>query len=286
MNWLLWVFPAAAALVFLIGLLTAQLFRARRIPHRKTPDAYDIDFEEISIPATDGGSLYAWWIPGDPKQPALVLVHGWNGNLGRFMRFIRKLNFTGYNLLAFDARGHGSSSDLRYPTVWTFTEDTLAAVRYLRETKHPGWQSIGLIGHSIGGGAVINSAAQDEGILAAATIGAFTHPIAVMRADLRKRHIPYFPFAWLFFQYYRVVNGVNFDRIAPVNNISSAKGAILLIHGKKDEQVPFAQAEELASAARTKKVELWALEDHGHNDCHQHPRFWDKMITFFNQNVS
>ena len=284
MNWL-WVFPAVIVFFFGLGLLAANLFRNKRIPHRKTPKAYGIAFKDVNIPTANGGTLYGWWIPGEKSKPVLILIHGWNNNLGRFMPYIRKLNEYGYNLLVFDARSHGHSSDLKNPTVWTFTEDALAAARFLKESQIAGDSAIGIIGHSIGGGAAINASSKDSAIRAVVSIGGFAHPIAIMKSDLKARHIPYFPFAWLFFQYYHIAHGIDFDRIAPVGNIPSVKGAILLIHGSADVQVPLSQAKELERAANPEKARLWILEEYGHNDCHHHPDFWQTITAFIDQNV-
>ena len=284
MNWV-WGFLAIIILFFGLGVAAAALFRNKRIPHRKTPKAYGIEFEEVHIPASDGGRLYGWWIPGKKDKPVLVLVHGWNNNLGRFLPYIRKLNEYGYNLLAFDARGHGHSSDLKYPTVWTFTEDTLAAARFLKDNQLASDNPIGVIGHSIGGGAAINAGAEDPAIQTVISIGGFAHPIAIMKADLKARHIPYFPFAWLFFAYYHIVHGIDFDRIAPVSNIPLVNGKILLVHGSKDTQVPLSQAKELEKAANPGKTRLWILDEYGHNDCHQHPEFWQAITAFIDQNM-
>ena len=105
-------------------------------PHNRTPEKFDIPFEEIAIPTADGGSLYGWWMLNSPDAPTIILTHGWGRNIERMMAYIRKLHPQGYNLLVFDARNHGSSTLMRHPaTVGTFTDDILSAVNYLRASE-------------------------------------------------------------------------------------------------------------------------------------------------------
>jgi pimeloyl-ACP methyl ester carboxylesterase len=262
------------------------LFHARRFPHRKTPADHDIPFEEIKIPAIDGGSLYGWWLPaGNEGAPVIIFTHGWNSNMSHHLSYLRKLHGVGYNVLAFDARGHGLSSDLRSPTVWTFTQDILAALGWLRASGKGAGESVGAVGHSLGGSAAVNAASQDESICAVLAVGAFAHPIQVMSHDMRKRHIPVFPIGWLFFTFFRLFYHIDFDRIAPMNNISKAQAHILLVHGEEDEQVPISQAETLRKAGDPERTRLMRLVGRGHNNCHHHPDFWPTVLSFYEENL-
>jgi dipeptidyl aminopeptidase/acylaminoacyl peptidase len=284
MAWI-WVTAIFVILTTGMGWLTVFLFRNKRTLHHKTPGEYDIQFEEVEIPANDGGTLSGWWLPSTVDSPVLILAHGWSSNMGRFLPYMRKLHEEGYSLLAFNARNHGCSSALKNPTVWTFSQDILSAAQYLREREKVSDRPIGVIGHSIGGSAAINAASQDNTIHAVISIGAFAHPIELMKIDLKNRHIPICPFGWLLFKYLRYFRGIDFDRIAPVRNIPSADAHILLVHGKRDDQVPVFQAEELYKASNPERTQLWIMEESGHNDCHHHPEFWPNILAFIEQNL-
>ncbi len=252
-------------------------------PHRRTPDKFEIPFEEIEIPAADGGSLYGWWMPNSPDAPTLILVHGWSRNLERMMVYIRKLHPLGYNLLAFDARNHGSSTAIKNPTVGTFTEDVLAALDYALDSKRIFSQKIGLVGLSIGGGASIAAAGQDERIRAAITVGAMSHPIKVMRGQFEKQRVPQFV-GTLLFGYMRLRHGLDFEKIAPENHVLNTEAEIMLIHGENDQTIPLEQANDLR-AAYPEKTRLWVVPGKGHSDCHYHPKFWEKVGVFLGANL-
>ena len=71
----------------------------------------------------------------------------------------------GYGVLALDMSGHGESGGRTNRLAWLGTEDIAAAARYLAE--QPGVRSVGALGSSMGGEAVLGasrggSAAQGD----------------------------------------------------------------------------------------------------------------------------
>jgi pimeloyl-ACP methyl ester carboxylesterase len=233
--------------------------------------------------------LYGWWIPAKNESsdsaPTLILVHGWGRNVERMIPYIQKLHPRDYNLLVFDFRNHGSSDPDKYPNLLKFSEDIRATVDFVVEqvSVEPG--RIGVIGLSVGGGAAIHAAAFDNRIKSVVTIGALAHPVDVMRLEFQKRHVPYFPLAWLFLKYLQFKMGINFAHIAPVNNIRDAKANILLIHGEQDVVVPIDQGRQLQNAGNPETTQLWIVPGKGHSDCHDHPEFWKKVESFLQKAV-
>ncbi|MGQ9834252.1 MAG: alpha/beta hydrolase [Candidatus Villigracilaceae bacterium] len=258
--------------------LIDRMYAVKKEPHHITPE---IPFDEVQIPATDGAYLYGWWIPSTPEAPTLILLHGWGRNLSRTLPYIQALHPLGYNLLTFDARGHGSSSSIRYPTVGTFAQDVLSAVVFLRQR---GVTHIGLLGLSVGGGAVINAAGAQKHIRAVVTVGAISHPVALMKFDFSKRHVPGFLASFLL-NYMHRRHGLDFDAIAPLNNIPQAEADFLIIHGENDQTVPLSQGQALAAAGKPGKTRLWVVPQKGHSDCHTHPQFWETVGAFLQETL-
>ena len=288
MEWIgltFWIFIILALVLVLLDLAIKRLYKIKKNTHRATPRKFNIPFEEIQIPVEKNGHLYGWWIPSSTGAPVIILVHGWGRNLSRMLPYIREFHAMGCNLLAFDARNHGSSSSISYPSVWTFTQDTCAAVSYIAENHPVSSQKIGAVGLSIGGGAVINAASLDKRIRNVITIGAFSHPIEVMKWDLQKKHIPYFPFGWFMFKYMRIRLGLDYDRIAPVNNIKKAAVDIFLIHGDQDSTIPIEQGVALKNISNSKSTLFWAVPGKGHSDCSSHPQFWNKLREFLKKTL-
>lgn len=270
--------------VMLLDWVITRMYRYNKLAHRRTPAQASVPYEEVWIPGQKGARLYGWWMPAGENAPALILVHGWGRNLERMMPYIRTLHPLGYSLLAFDARNHGNSSPLRYPTVWTFSQDTMAAAEYLagHGLAQPG--RIGIVGLSVGGGAAINASALDERLAAVVTVGAISHPVKVMEEEFRRRGVPAF-LGRVLLAYMRLRFGLDFDAIAPVNNIPRSRAAILLVHGERDETISMEQAEALLQAGDSKRVQLWLVPGKGHSDCHTHPEFWERVSAFLQDHL-
>ncbi|NQU28490.1 MAG: alpha/beta fold hydrolase [Candidatus Marinimicrobia bacterium] len=268
-------------LLIIVGL--SRVYSAPQVGHQTTPAKYGIDFEEVRFPTLNDKTLYGWWIPGsDPtRQPTIILVHGWSRNVERMLPYIRNLHERGFNLLAFDARHHGSSDPDKFSSMLKFAEDISSAIDFIIDQMQVDDQKIGVLGLSIGGAGTIYAAAHDDRIKAAVTVGAFAHPGTIMKLEFSRRYVPYFPFVWLLFKFMEFRIGARFAEIAPVNNISILRTHLLLIHGVLDQTVPVEQGEYLYSMSNSDRTELWLQSERGHSDCHQEAGFWDRIGTFF-----
>lgn len=81
---------------------------------------------------------YHW--PG--SKETVLLLHGWESNTHRWFKLIEKLKKADFNIIAFDAPGHGNSSG-KYLYVPLYA-DVLEHMLQIYLPKH-------LIGHSLGG---------------------------------------------------------------------------------------------------------------------------------------
>lgn len=281
---ILWVLIVSISLIFLLDRLIERMYYYEIKPHRVTPEKYGLAFTEVQIPAARNAQLYGWWIPTSPDAPTLILAHGWGRNLARMMPYIRALHPMGYNLLVFDARNHGSSAPIKHPTVGTFSDDILIALDFVASSDWVSHSDIGIVGLSVGGGAAINAAGWDDRVKSVITVGAISHPVEVMKLEFQKRKIPN-QIPWFLFQYMRFRFGMDFEKIAPVNNISHANADILLIHGAEDTTIPFAQGQALAEAGKAGKKHLWIVPGKGHSNCNTHPQFWERVNAFLQETL-
>lgn len=272
----LFLFLAWAVLL----LIAKHVFKVKSKPHIKTPEDYGIGFEEIKIPTKNMLSLYGWWIPCQVKSkvPTIILVHGWKRNVERMMPYIKNLHQS-FNLLAFDARCHGSSNHDNYSSMPRFAEDIESALDYLfaQQGKE---LNVGVIGLSIGGAASIYETSFDDRLNKIVTVGAFANPEEIMKLQMKSQRLPYIPLGWLLLRYVEFKIGKKFRKIAPENNIGNTNAKILLVHGKEDTTAPYQHAERLYNLANKENVVLWGLEGKGHSDCHTHSEFWKRIESF------
>ncbi len=271
---LFFVIAVSALLLFLI----VRGFKNPVNPHNTIPKDIGKEIKEVRFPSIKGKELYAWKVNVNPDFPTLILVHGWGRNVERMAPYLRKLCCRGFNLFAFDARGHGNSHQENHMTVVKFAEDIDSAIDFINKDEYHHNKEISLIGLSIGGASSILAASRDERIRKVVTVGAFSHPLEVMRKQISDRHIPYFPFIWLFFKFVKWRTKLDFDAIAPVNNIAKSNADFLLIQGVDDKIVPLEQAHKLKKAQP--KAILWEIPGRGHSNCHLEEGFWEKIGDF------
>ncbi|MFQ5676758.1 MAG: alpha/beta hydrolase [bacterium] len=277
---------ALAILALLLDFGLTKLYQNQKKRHEATPAELNVPFQEIEFPTENNCQLYGWWMPVQkPAAPTFILVHGWGRNVERMLPYIQNLHPRGYNLLAFDARNHGSSDSDHYSSLPKFAEDIQAAVDWVEKQGHEQARPIGILGLSLGGAAAIYAAAHDPRIRCVVAVGAFAHPAEIMRREFQRRHIPYFPLVWLMFRYIQFKIGAKFEQIAPVNNIQKTRAEILLVHGDQDVIVPIEQAEKLKKAGNPGSVVLWRIPGKGHSDCHLHPRFWQRVDRTLRQSM-
>lgn len=98
--------------------------------------------------AARDGDLAAWRF-GREDRPAVVLVHGWGGRGAQLRAFVPALLEAGFQVVAFDHVGHGSSAG-REATLVHFARDIDAVVA---DAEARGAAVVGLVGHSLGAAA-------------------------------------------------------------------------------------------------------------------------------------
>ena len=135
------VSPALAARV-----AVDWMFRTRRGRVDTWERALLEDAEHLSV-AGPAGPLAVYRFG---RGPLVLLVHGWNGRATQLGAFVPALVSAGFQVVAFDAPGHGASAGSRSSIVaFANAFDTVV------DTVRPFCQPIhGIVTHSLGGSAV------------------------------------------------------------------------------------------------------------------------------------
>lgn len=281
----IWIIIGLLLLFVLLFRIMMNGFRNPQRKHTTTPLEIGIPFEAVRFKTQNDCSLYGWWMLKDKNCPTIVLVHGWGRNVGRMIPYIEKLNNQQFNLLTFDARHHGSSDKDKLSTIKKFAEDISSAIDFAQQRIN-GDSKIGVVGLSIGGGAAIYAAAHDERIKSIVTVGAFANPLDVMKLQLSKRHVPYYPVGLILLRYLEFLVGFKFNEIAPEKHIQHTDAKILLIHGTDDLTIPISHAKRLINDSKKDNVELWEIENRGHSDCHKEEGYWNKINQFLAESLN
>jgi uncharacterized protein len=201
------------------------------------------------------GLSYALFLPDGTPQVGVVILHGAGSAKESHYDFARGCRDDGVAALAYDARGHGRSDGAFGPGA---IDDVLAMAALLRGHA----PAIALRGSSMGGFQAIHAAARSEPALCA-VVAICPAPEDILLRGLRSRELLRFECdvpateAWL--------------ESSDIHDAAAQLGpqtALLLLHARGDEQIPYTVSEELHARAREPKRLL--LFPGGHHRSLQH----------------
>ncbi|NKB46581.1 MAG: prolyl oligopeptidase family serine peptidase [Legionellales bacterium] len=212
----------------------------------------------VQYPSSDDLTINSWYQPAQAELPTIVFFHGNAGHIGGRVPKLKGLINAGYGVLLAGYRGYDGNDG--NPTETGLYEDGRAAFTFLQNQGVDANQII-LFGESLGTGVSVQLATEYpvRGIILQSP---FTSLVAV-----GKLHYPYLP-----------VTQLLQDRYDSLSKITDVRSPLLILHGKRDDIVPFSQGQELFAAAAQPKQFL-EYETVMHNDF---PDFTTEIVEFIN----
>ena len=214
---------------------------------------------EVSFPGAQGHTLVGrLHRPPGPLRGCALFAHCFT--CGKDLRVARSLSATlaghGFATLRFDFTGLGESGgDHADTTFGTNIGDLVAAADWMRETLEA--PSL-LVGHSLGGAAVIMAAGSIPEVRAVATIGAPAEPAHVAkllgprRAEVEARGEAEVELAGRrFFIKQQFLDDL--EAQSPAEHLRALDAALLVFHSPQDEVVGIDNARRIYEAARHPK---------------------------------
>jgi pimeloyl-ACP methyl ester carboxylesterase len=201
-----------------------------------------------------GGLSYALFLPDGAPRAGVVILHGAGSAKESHFDFARGCRADGMAALAYDARGHGRSDGRFGPGA---LDDVAAMVALLREHV----ESVALRGSSMGGFQAIHAAARDPSLRAVVAI--CPAPEDLLLRSLRSGELLRFECdvpameSWL----------LDADLFEAAGRLGQ-ETALLLMHARGDEQIPWTVSDQLHDAAHEPKRLL--LLPGGHHRSLQH----------------
>ncbi len=210
-------------------------------------DSLGLAIEARRIGSAPGIELVTWIVrSADSAGPWLITCHGNAGNITllKRQRFYADVVKHGINVVAFDYRGFGASTD-SVPTELGLYQDTRAVYTYLRDTIGIDPARIVIYGHSLGGGVATELAtrAPAAGLILEGTFRSVP--------SVAKGRYPYLPIETL------AEN--RFDNEAKLGRL---RMPLLVMHAHADGTVPFTQGETLFRVAPDPKTFIALGGDH------------------------
>ena len=241
---------AVIALCLYVG-LAAMIYLAQRslmyfpdtVP--STPAAAGLpQAEEVPLTASDGVGIHVWQVPPEDGKPVILYFHGNGGALKYRVERFHKLIADGIGLVALEYRGYGGNEGS--PSEAGLIADGEAAYAYA--AAHYPAKQIVIWGQSLGSGVAVAVAAEKP-VGRIILEAPFTSTAAV--ASIRYWYIP--------------VSLLMKDQFHSDTRIQKVTASLLILHGMKDQVVPFAMGERLFELANKPKHIVRFL-DAGHDD--------------------
>jgi fermentation-respiration switch protein FrsA (DUF1100 family) len=210
------------------------------------PEDLHLDHKELFFNTEDDERLHGWLFPLSEKSPLILFLHGNAGNISHRLDNVRLLLDQGLSVFIFDYRGYGRSTGK--PTENGLYMDGIAAYDHLVREEHVTPGNIILFGRSLGAAVAVDIALKRE---ARALIieSAFTST-----KDMAKN--------MSLFALLAPVLPSNYNNLKKIPQIDGPK---LIIHGTKDNIVPYSMGKKLYDASKAPKF-FFPIERAGHND--------------------
>jgi len=291
--------------------ISLNIMRTTRPPLSRNPlDFARIVGEPVSFTAFDGIRLVGMLVrasPDVPRKGMIVFAHEFCSDQHSCARYCRPLQEVGYDVFAFDFRGHGQSEcDPDYtPRQWVTDRDLSdlrGAIAYVeRWLEAQGYApDIGIVGVSRGACAAVVLAAADPNIRAIACDGLFSTDLtiegymkrwayifATVRVLYENHHPNFWRFLrWTMMAFARREFGCTFPSVFKAIQRMTPR-PLLLIHGEKDSYLPVEQCRRLYAVASQPKW-MWIAPGARHNQAAVlHPETYARMtIAFFDRYLS
>ncbi|MBW2615965.1 MAG: alpha/beta hydrolase [Deltaproteobacteria bacterium] len=226
------------------------------------PADWRLTFEDVYFDTEDGIKLHGWFFPGQAESPVILFCHGNAGNICHRLENVKLLLDQKLQVFIFDYRGYGQSKGR--PSETGIYLDGLAAYDFLVNRKNIPAERIALFGRSLGASVAIELCLERK-VRSLIIESAFTSTKGMARTMFL-----FMPFSFFLPPHYN-----NLEKITRINVPK------LIIHGEKDEIVPFSMGQKLYHAAQAPKS-FYPIKNAGHNDTYVlgGKKYFDTLSAF------
>lgn len=215
-----------------------------------TPASVGLDYEDVYLTTSDGTRIHGWHIPGR-SDVTVLWFHGNSGNISHRLDNILLLHERlGVGVLIIDYRGYGLSEGK--PSEKGLYLDAEAALEYLRSDLglNPEREVV-LLGRSLGAGVAVEMATRHR-VRGVMLESGFTSIREMAESSGSK-----LPIALVL-----LVFEARYDSISKMGRVESP---VMVLHGDRDDTVPYWMAEKLYAAANDPRT-LYPIRGASHND--------------------
>jgi fermentation-respiration switch protein FrsA (DUF1100 family) len=230
------------------SLVRQFLYHPTRLPiDAPLPGYIEPGASEVFIDLSAGGRVHALHWAADPGRPTILFFHGNAQTVFEWALIREDLAPLDCGLLLVDYPGYGKSDGA--PSEAANYDAGHAAMNWLTGPAGVPPERVIVFGKSLGGG-ITTEIVQGKRVLGVVLESTFTSIPSVM-----KRLMPMLPAGSL-------LRSEVYDSVSKVAGLGAP---VLVIHGTRDEIIPFEEGEKLFAAAAEPKM-FYRVERAGHND--------------------
>ncbi len=265
-------------------LATFSVHRVKVLP-RPPEKALRLTWEDVSFPArgTPCPTLRGWFFPLRKPVGTVLACHGVGANRADLLDIIWLLHDAGFQVLAFDFRGHGESDGHTVTYGFEEKDDVLGAWDYLLSRKDVDPDRILGFGVSMGAATLLLALPDLPRVRAAIADSAFADLDSMARHPYR-----FFPDAvggalagaTAFFGW--IETGIRVADVSPLRALERIRIPIHFFHGSEDRVIPVSGTERLFDGYRgPKKIRIEKGASHGGTAAADPFRYREEVREFF-----
>ena len=222
------------------------IFHPVKVIHQ-TPRDVGLDFKDVYFTARDGVRLNGWFVPYPKAQRTLLWFHGNAGNIGHRAQNLRLLHDrVKINIFLFDYRGYGRSEG-KISEAGSYLDGS-AAIDFLRRHYNVQANQLVLFGRSLGAAVAAEMATRVD------SVAVILESPFVSVPEMARAVFPLIPLGPLL--------STRYDNL---DKVRRARSPLLVLHGDRDEVVPFDQGRKVFEAAPEPK-KFHTIVGAGHNN--------------------
>lgn len=228
------------------------------------PRDFGLEHEEVTIRVGRSDSLHGWHFPPrDDSGPVLLVFHGNAGNISHRLEWLAPFVGRGLGLLIFDYRGYGLSSGR--PSEDNFRQDALAVWDWLAGTRGVRAGRIVAFGRSLGSAPAVFLATERE------VGGLILEGALTSGKDMSRRMFGRLP-----------MHLAAKNKWDVQGRLLRVRVPTLLVHGDRDDVVPFEMGLRLQRTGTAGTLEWWPVSGGGHLDLYRllGNVYYDRLESF------
>jgi hypothetical protein len=246
----MWLVAVALLAIVLVGwLVRSYEANLAFFPTRgedATPGAYGVPFTPTTVATSDGQRLRVWQLTHENARARVVYFHGNGGNLSLWSDILVAISRRGFEVIAFDYRGYGTSTGT--PSEQGLYRDVEAVLGLVHDRLRR--VDIPLIywGRSLGSTMAAYAATlrPPDGVIVES---GFPSMRAVVRSN---------PILW-------ALSWFSTYRFPTAQFLSATQAPVLVLHGDADSVIPYELGQELYAALPGGK-RFVTIKNGDHND--------------------